>query len=106
MSELREIEIPVDDGAFQQTARELGMAIERDTFIRGYATRNIKGRMVARHKYGDVGIVGNKLVYDNLAKEADTFLSTYMDKYITRKLGGTRLEKKETKTQVVYTARI
>ncbi|RLG68364.1 hypothetical protein DRN93_02930 [archaeon] len=106
MSELRKIEIPVDERIFESVGRELGLRVERQAEIRGYSTQGMIGSPVICGNRMDIGVVteGNtkRIVYDDMCKEAQDVMTHYMDKYITKKLRGRITSKREMEHQVIY----
>jgi basic membrane lipoprotein Med (substrate-binding protein (PBP1-ABC) superfamily) len=106
MSELRKVELPVDELCLEEAARELGLQVRKNTTIRGFATRKMVGSTVVQGRYNDIGVVkenGRKrIIYDDMCQEVDAVLEKYIDKYINKRLMGRRIAKQHNERQLVY----
>lgn len=106
MSELRELEIPMDIDLLESVAKGMGYRTERNARIGGYSTNNLTGELVIHTTHEDIGVHEGKLKYDNWHGSCDKALKEimpkYMDKYVTRKLGRNIVSKSENDTQVIY----
>jgi len=106
MSELRELEIPIDLDMLEGVARECGFSTSRGVTIKGFSTHNLMGELVIHTEKEEIGVHNGKLVYDNwhgsCEKALKKIMPRYMDKYVTKRLGRKLVHKKEDANQVIY----